>query len=207
MHTVSKLAAIAAVGTAITSSAASAAEWFPYAVDVWDPPFAAEAKKTQSQYVALDKAASPHQICVSFPHMKDAYWLAVNYGITEEATRLGVKVQIVEAGGYTELNKQISQIEDCVSSGATAVVLGAISYDGLNNLIADLKKKNIVVIDMINGVSSPDISAKALASWEDVGETLGTYLANLHPAGSKAVKLAWFPGPAGAGFVESANKG
>ena len=47
--------------------------------------------------------------------MKDAYWLAVDYGVAEEAKRLGVKMQLVEAGGYTNLNKQISQIEDCVA--------------------------------------------------------------------------------------------
>ena len=48
--------------------------------------------------------------------MKDAYWLAVNYGVAEEAKRLGVKMNLVEAGGYTNLNKQISQIEDCVAA-------------------------------------------------------------------------------------------
>ena len=63
--------------------------------------------------------------------MKDAYWLGVDYGVVDEAKRLGVSAQIVEAGGYTNLAKQISQIEDCVSRGANAVVIGAISADGM----------------------------------------------------------------------------
>ncbi|MFC7052545.1 TMAO reductase system periplasmic protein TorT [Hansschlegelia quercus] len=203
----SAIAMIAGLGVIASSGLAAAGDWFPYKVDVWQPPFEKGAAKSQRDYTALDKASAPHEICVSFPHMKDAYWLAVDYGVTEEAKRLGVKLQVVEAGGYTELNKQISQIEDCVSSGAKAVVIGAISYDGLNNLIAELKAKKIVVVDMINGVSSKQVDAKALASWADVGETIGGYLAKKHPAGSAKVKVAWFPGPAGAGFAESANLG
>src|ERR1700692_414023 len=92
-------------------------------------------------------------ICVSFPHMKDAYWLAVDYGVSEEAKDLGVAMHLVEAGGYTNLNKQISQIEDCVSNGAQAVDIGAISYDGLNETVKRLHEKNIPVIDVINGMS------------------------------------------------------
>ena len=55
--------------------------------------------------------------------------------------RAGVRMQLVEAGGYTELNTQISQIEDCVAGGADAVVIGAISNDGLNNLVGEIRDK------------------------------------------------------------------
>ena len=33
---------------------------------------------------------------------------------SEEAKDLGITMNLVEAGGYTNLSKQISQIEDCV---------------------------------------------------------------------------------------------
>jgi protein TorT len=155
----------------------------------------------------LDKASKPWELCVSFPHMKDAYWLAVDYGVADEAKRQGVKMQLVEAGGYTELQKQISQIEDCVSAGANAVIIGAISFDGLNNLVAEIRKKNIPVIDVINGMSSPELSAKSLVSFGEMGAKAGEYLAKLHPAGSAPVKVAWFPGPPGAGWVEAGNTG
>ena len=105
-------------------------------------------------------SAKKWDICVSFPHMKDAYWMAVDYGVYAESKREAVKMTLVEAGGYTNLAKQISQIEDCVVNGAQAVVIGAISYDGLNNLVKEIRGKNIPVIDVINGMSSPDISAK-----------------------------------------------
>ena len=63
------------------------------------------------------------------------------------------------------------------------------------------------MIDVINGMSSPDISAKSLVSFGEMGAKAGEYLAKLHPAGSGKVKVAWFPGPPGAGWVEAGNTG
>lgn len=203
--------AIAVIGVSafisLISAPVIAKDWYPYAVEQWDPPFDMSSPRKKVEYVPLPKAAKKWSICVSFPHMKDAYWTAVDYGVVDESKRLGVKMQLVEAGGYTELRKQISQIEDCVSAGANAVVIGAISNDGLNNLISEIRKKNIPVIDVINGISSKEISAKSLVSFGEMGAKAGEILAKLHPKGSTPVKVAWFPGPPGAGWVEAGNTG
>jgi periplasmic protein TorT len=201
------LAAATAATVMLGWGAAHAAEWFPYPAEQVTPPFAADGKVSPVEYTPLPKASKKWDICVSFPHMKDAYWLGVDYGVVEESKRLGVEMQLVEAGGYTNLNKQISQIENCVARGANAVVIGAISADGMNNLVKSIAAKKIPVIDVINGINSPDISAKSLVSFYTMGHATGEYLAKLHPAGGKAAKVGWFPGPAGAGWVEAANKG
>jgi protein TorT len=199
--------AAAATAALMTAGAARAAEWFPYKAEQVEPAFAPDGKVKLVDYVPLPKAAKKWDICVSFPHMKDAYWLGVDYGVVEEARRLGVKMQLVEAGGYTNLSKQISQLEDCVSRGANAVVIGAISADGLANVVKEFRAKNIPVIDVINGINSPDLSAKSLVSFYTMGYSAGEYLAKLHPAGSKPAKVGWFPGPAGAGWVEAGHRG
>ena len=110
------LAVLAAGAIAVAmSTTAMAKEWFPFPVQIWDGfDFAGPHK--DGEYTPLDKASKPWNICVSFPHMKDAYWLASTTAWSQEAKRHGVKMKLVEAGGYTELNKQISQIEDCVAS-------------------------------------------------------------------------------------------
>lgn len=199
------LAGVSALAIATAAHAQDA--WYPYPVESWDPPFDMSSPRTSIEYTPLEKASQPWEICVSFPHMKDAYWLGVDYGVTEEAKRLGVKLQLVEAGGYTELNTQISQIEDCVAAGADAVIIGAISYDGLNNLVSEIRGQGIPVIDVINGMSSPELSAKSLVSFGEMGAKAGEFLAERHPAGTDPVKVAWFPGPAGAGWVEAGNTG
>jgi protein TorT len=191
----------------LAASTAALANWFPYKAESTTPPFAADGKKSEVEYIPLTKASRKWKVCVSFPHMKDAYWLGVNYGVVEEAKRQGVELQLVEAGGYTNLSKQISQIEDCVARGANAVAIGAISGDGLNNLIKSVAEKKVPVIDLVNGINSPDIAAKSLVSFYTMGHSAGEYLAKKHPAGGVGAKVGWFPGPAGAAWVEAAHKG
>ena len=192
---------------ALPMSVAFAESWFPYPAQEVVPAFSTDGKVEFVEYNALEKAEKKWNICVSFPHMKDAYWLGVDYGIIAESKRLGVATNIVDAGGYTELAKQISQIEDCAASGADAIIIGAISGDGLNSVIKEVTSKGIPVIDVINGVSSKDISAKSLVSFYTMGQATGNYIAQRHPEGSAAVTVGWFPGPAGAAWVEAANKG
>ena len=129
-----------AVAMGLAATGAPAQDKWSYPVEVWDPPFDMASPRTTVEYEPLDKAAQKWDLCVSFPHMKDAYWMAVDYGVVDEAAREGVRMQLVEAGGYTNLNTQISQIEDCVARGADAVIIGAISLDGLNNLVSEIRK-------------------------------------------------------------------
>ena len=201
------LAGVAALALAASGALAAEGEKWSYPVEVWDPPFDMESPRTTVDYEPLDEAAQDWQLCVSFPHMKDAYWMAVDYGVIDEARRQGVALQLVEAGGYTNLNTQISQIEDCVAAGADAVIIGAISLDGLNNLVQEVSDKGVPVIDVINGISSPALAAKSLVSFGEMGFKAGEYLAEMHPAGSDPVKVAWFPGPPGAGWVEAGDAG
>lgn len=201
------LTAGVALALCAAGSAQAAGAWYPYDAVEIVPPFTTDGQSKAVSYSPLAKASKPWNICVSFPHMKDAYWLGADYGVAEQAKDEGVKMHLVEAGGYTELAKQISQIEDCVAGGANAVVIGAISYDGLNNTVAAIAKKGIPVIDLINGMSSKDLTAKSLVSFHTMGFETGAYLAKKHPKGSASVKVGWFPGPAGAGWVEDANKG
>jgi periplasmic protein TorT len=207
MKLVLKTATALALGAALPVAAFAEDAWFPYTAEEVTPAFSADGAVNTVTYEALASAEKAWNICVSFPHMKDAYWLGVDYGVIDEAKRLGLNLNVVEAGGYTELAKQISQIEDCVSGGADAVVVGAISYDGLNNVIGEVAAKGIPVIDVINGVSSEDIAAKSLVSFKVMGYETGAYLAAKHPAGSDPVQVGWFPGPAGAGWVEAAHAG
>jgi protein TorT len=182
--------------------------WFPYPVEIWNPPFDMNGRRSSFEYVPLLNVSADFNICVSFPHIKDTYWLAVDFGIAQEIKRFGSTMQLYQAGGYDNLGLQIKQIRQCVANGANGVIIGAISYDGLNNLVAELKEKNIPVIDVINGMSSNNIAAKSLVSFEEMGARAGEYLVGLQPEKSSEKKqIAWFPGPEGAGWVTAGNKG
>jgi len=181
--------------------------WYPFPVEVWDPPFDMASARTDASYVALEKASKKWRICVSIPHLKDAYWLAVNYGIADEARRLGVHMDLYEAGGYENLKTQREQIAECVASGADGVIISAISLDGLNDLVADLSARNIPVVGLVNGMSSDRLSAKSLISFQDMGFHAGRYVVDRHANEGRQIRVAWFPGPKGAGWVAAGDRG
>jgi protein TorT len=95
------LAAAFGLATTVFAEAAewSGKQWWP--VKVMD-----KKAGTDIDYVPLEKASKKWHICVLFPHMKDLYWKAVDFGVMDEAARLGVKASLFEAGGYENLPKQ-----------------------------------------------------------------------------------------------------
>ena len=176
--------------------------------DCWADPRNGEGKRNSTQYIPLkpEEVTKKWNICVSFPHLKDSWWLAQNYGIIDEARRLGVNINLVEAGGYANPDQQISQVESCVANGAEAVIYAAISREGSVPLIKEIRSKGIPVIDYVNGVATTT-DAKSLASYVAMGAITCGYVADRHPKGSGKVKAAWLPGPPGAGWVMAGEKG
>ncbi len=187
--------------------ARSDSAWYPVEVDVWEPPFNAERRRRTASYVALDKAARPWRICVSIPHLKDAYWNAVNFGLIDEARRLGVGMHLYAAGGYGNLETQRQQIVECMDRSADGLILSAISADGVNDLVAHYADQGKPVVDLINGLSSPRITARAAADFWDMGNRAAAHIRTLHAADAKVVRVAWFPGPHGAAWVAAGDAG
>lgn len=214
MRTAAALTGVAALALVVSACGSDAndgtngdgsapSDWAPATVDIWEG-LSMDSPRQEGEYTPLDKADKPWNICVSFPHMKDAYWLGVGYGVTEQAKAEGVNLNIVEAGGYENLDTQIQQIEDCAQS-ADAVIIGAISYDGLNSTVSRLAAKDKPVIDVINGMSSEDVTAKSLVSFGEMATKAGEWLTD--KTGGDPVKVAWFPGPKGAGWAEAGETG
>lgn len=181
--------------------------WYPLEVDVWNPPFNDGRQRDQKAYTPLDKAQKKWRIRVFIPHLKDAYWLGVNFGLIDEARRLGIRLAIYEAGGYDQLAVQRQQIENSLKEKLDGLIIGAISLEGLNDLVKKAADMGIPVLDLINGLSSPDIAARAAVSFWDMGHQAGIYLSRLQKNMGKPMKVAWFPGPKGAGWVAAGDAG
>ena len=143
------------------------------------------------------------KLCAIYPHLKDSYWLSVNYGMVEEARALNVELKVFESGGYPNIEKQRQQLKACNVWGADAIVLGTVSptafqhdlgaYTGdtpvfatVNHLIVDANQKKHV-----KGIVGVD--------WYWMGYKTGQFLANKHPKNSGSVELALLPGPQSSG--------
>lgn len=187
----------------LTSQSANAESW---QLQVPTVPFDDDSPTQPVQYQPLERATKAWRLCVLYPHLKDAYWLSVNYGMVEEANRLGVSFDLYEAGGYPNLARQIEQVKTCGKRNMDALILGPVSYNGLSPAVLDIAKQ-MPVIAAVNDMDDAGISAKSSVSWREMGAAAGRAIAVRHPKGSPAVKLAWFPGPTGAGWVHFVEQG
>lgn len=191
------LALLAAAGPALAET---------WDLRVWQPPFDFESPSERVAYAPLEAASRKWRICASYPHLKDSYWISVNFGMVEQARRLGVALSVVEAGGYPNLDTQIAQITRCVAAGADALIVGTVSYRGLTPTIREVAAA-IPVVAAVNDVAKAGISAMTGVPWVTMGARPGEFLAERHPAGGERVKVAWFPGPKGAGWVDFVEAG
>ncbi len=132
--------------TAEAEPEAVRADWAGTLIEVWSVPFDMDSSRTTIAYEPTT-ATQEWNLCVSFPHMKDA----------------------------------------------------------LNNLVDEIAASGIPVIDVINGMSSPNLTAKSLVSFGEMGAHACNWVAE--HAGGEPVNIAWFPGPAGAGWVEAGDAG
>jgi periplasmic protein TorT len=169
-------------------------------------PFDDSSAALPVSYVPLAHASRAWRLCILYPHLKDAYWLSVNYGMVAQAQQLGVAFDVFEAGGYPNLARQIEQLEGCASEEFDAVILGAVSYEGLTPTVEKIARLK-PVIAAVNDIDDHGITAKASVPWAEMGAAAGRLIAMRHPKGSPAVTVAWFPGPKGAGWVTFVEAG
>jgi periplasmic protein TorT len=148
------------------------------------------------------KANKKYKIAVFFPHIKDSYFLAVNYGIFKEAQRLGVKFDLFEAGGYNNFGNQKRAFLKALKSDYDGIILASISYNKLNE---DIAKAKIPVIEVINDIEAEKISAKSLVSFFDMGYKAGNYL--IKEAKGKSIDVAFLPGPRNSGWADDTYYG
>ncbi|MFZ1470527.1 MAG: TMAO reductase system periplasmic protein TorT [Paracoccaceae bacterium] len=194
----------AALVLGVVAAAATAQE--VWQLEARAVPFDDTSPGVQIDYQPLAHATRPWRICVLYPHLKDAYWLSVNYGMVEEATRLGVSFDLFEAGGYPNLSRQIEQLHGCGAAEFDAVILGAVSYEGLTPTVIEVARHK-PIIAAVNDIDDAGITAKASVPWREMGAAAGRVIAERHPKGSAPVTVAWFPGPKGAGWVTFVEEG
>ncbi len=197
---------LVAVFIALQAIFATTARSEVWRLETWSTPFDYSSDSRIIDYQPTSKASREWHLCISYPHLKDAYWLNVNYGMVQEAQRLGIAFTLVEAGGYPNVERQRQQIEQCTSEGADALIVGTVSFRGLHQSIVRIAD-TLPVFSTVNDIEDTGITAKSGVSWTTMGRVAGEYLAQRHKAGSEPVTVAWFPGPQGAGWVDFIEAG
>ena len=192
---------------ALSAGPAVAADWFPYPVER-TVTLGNRSDKLPARYQPLATSSQPWRLCAALPHRKDDYWRAVDWGLQSEAKRIGVQLDIVYAGGYDQLAQQIRQLQErCGNGQYHAVIIGAVHERALNPTLATLAGAGLPLIDLINGIDSPHISARARVAFTDMGAAAADYVNALCARERRSFRIAWFPGPQGAGWVRDGDAG
>jgi protein TorT len=131
--------------------------------------------------------------------------LGANYGLVEEAKRQGVKLTILEAGSYDNLNKQVSQYDDAIQMGAQAIITSVISEGGMNKKFKEGMEKSIVNIGMINPIKEAPLDGKVFNDVVFGGQAAADVVIEEFKDKDK-VRVVIFPGPAGSGWAEDLTK-
>lgn len=133
--------------------------------------------------------------------------MGVNFGLSSEARRLGLAMELYEAGGYGHLQRQVKQIQNCIQTEPDGLIVGAISATGLNEIVDEARSLGLPVIDLVNGIDNGNISARSAVSFHDMEFKAGKYAVEYAEKTGKDLQVAWFPGPSGAGWVEAGDAG
>lgn len=173
----------------------------------WKPPYSYKGSAIPLSYQPSALPSRTWSLCVVFPHLKDAYWLAVAYGMFEEARRLGVKLRLLEAWGYANLERQRSLLQDCAAmDDVDAIVVGSVSFAGLTDIIKTASRHK-PIFATVNDIANAGLSGKVGVPWYDMGHLIGRYLVRLHQNSNTPIPIAWFPGPKAAGWVPFVDQG
>jgi protein TorT len=200
---------VIAIAFAMTATTVSAGDGWELDVLVTEPQFEwdmdTNTPKPGSSVVtwkAMDSSevTKKWNLCVLFPHVKDPYYLATSYGAYHEAKRLGVKLTILEAGGYGNVETQISQMEDCAAQGADGIIVFALSADGMKPIVDQVRGQGVVVQDCGIGVHT-EVDARSVISYYESGVAIADWLKTAHP--TEDIDVVWLPGPPGVSWVET----
>jgi protein TorT len=148
------------------------------------------------------------KLCAVYPHLKDSYWLSINFGMTEQAKQRSIELKVLDAGGYQNKDEQLRQIEQCIHWQASAILVGSVNFEALNQKLAQVNQ-HTPVFALVNEIATKNISGRTGVSWYQMGYQLGEYLVkhNQNNFNATAAKLAWFPGPKRGGGSLQSTKG
>ncbi len=162
--------------------------------ELWSPP---------------EKANRAYNIAVLFPHLKDPFWISVNYGIAMKMKKFGIGMQLWHAGGYRNLGKQTLQLQHILENKEKydGVIIGAVQFKKtkLENIYKELDAAGVPIIAVVNDSYTPSVKAKSLVSWRDLGYQSGKFLVQ-HSQGRK-VSVLIFPGAKGTGWAPASLDG
>ncbi|MGF1773109.1 TMAO reductase system periplasmic protein TorT [Vibrio wakamikoensis] len=151
----------------------------------------------------VKNAPESEKVCAIYPHLKDSYWLSVNYGMVTEAEKQNITLKVLESGGYPNIDKQRAQLIACRDWGADAIILGTVSPTAFSQDLSRYTQDTPVFATVnhliVDKAQRQHVKGVVGVDWYWMGHRVGKHLAEQHPKGSGVVDVAFLPGPESSG--------
>lgn len=146
--------------------------------------------------LAAGAAQAQDKIGVSMPNIKGPWFTPVLYGIKDEAEKLGFDVVIYDAGGYGNVDKQVSQMSDLVVANVKAILMDPANPASFNGVVKQAQSEGVPVVGAGSPIVASDVEADAAASSShcNIGHELAKGAKTLLPDGGSVAVLAGPPG-------------
>jgi ribose transport system substrate-binding protein len=135
-------------------------------------------------------------IGVSMPNIKGPWFTPVLFGISDEAKKLGYTVNIQDAGGYANVDKQVTQLSNLIVQKVKAILMDPADPNAFNGAVRQAKEAHIPIL----GAGSPIVASKVegdgavSSSHCNIGHELAKGAKTLLPNGGSIAVLAGPPG-------------
>ena len=145
---------------------------------------------------AVALAGSNGTIGAAMPNTKGEWYTPELYGLIEEAKKLGYDVVVQDAGGYANVDKQVTQVSNLLVQNVKALILDAADPAAFNGVVREAKAAGIPIVSAGNPKIATDIppDAAATSSHCTIGHELASGARKLLPEGGTIAILAGPPG-------------
>ena len=157
-----------------------------------------KAQEPGDDYPRPPKPSKQYTIGVVVPHLSNPHHISQAFGFYDEGEKLGAKVILLEAGGYTHIEKQISQMEDLVASKVDAIDLVATNGAGTVPGVERAAQAGIPVINCNVMTNSDKVVARIRSDDSEAGRMQADYMAKALNGKGNVVMLR---GPAGTSWA------
>ena len=141
-------------------------------------------------------AYAADKIGVTMPNIKGPWFTPVLFGVTDEAKKLNYDVIIQDAGGYGNVDKQVSQLSNLLVQRVKAILLDPANPDSFNGVVRQAKSDKIPVVGVGSPIVASNVEADGAASSShcNIGHELAKGAKTLLPNGGTLAILAGPPG-------------
>lgn len=138
---------------------------------------------------------------VSMPILAGPWYTAVLYGIETKAEELGFDLVVLDAGGYANVDRQLSQVQNLITQQVDAILIDPANPSAFNGVAREARAAGVPLIGVSSPIVASDVPPDGAVSSSHctLGEMMADGAKTLLPEGGQVGVLA---GPGGAFWAE-----